>query len=990
MKKLLTHFCLILSFLTVTGLWSTANGQTLNVRLGEVIYRFPASQAGEMTYTGGTALTIMGRTFALSEITGMYIDDTAATDTLVSVVYSDTAATVSIPGCVARYVDASVVDAHVSIAQSDEVSDDNVGEITYALSGESGDGEFYLSGSYKSTVELRGLTLTNTNPEFSGAAIHVQNGKRINISAKRGTVNTLTDAKDGTQKGCLYVKGHAELKGQGTLSINGLAAHALKSGDYMTLRNCTLNILSAAKDGISCNEYFLQQSGAVTIGGIGDDAIQVDLDGDTSTGATTDHEDEDSGNIYLTGGTLTATVTADACKGLKSVGDIVITGGTLDITQTGGIVTTDDDISYPTSVKADGNVTVTGGNVTIRNTAAGGKGISADGSITIDENDTTTVIDITANGIGGVAEVSGGGGDTPTGSYKVYASPPTGGGGGGPFGGGNAWTKLYLYKSDGTLVQQLTATVSKSSGYSNTTFYYYDFKAADSGTYYFKSDNYNSRGTTYTIQSATFTGPTTGTDIYYSISSSYTTSGSTRTYKLTNVTNTYSGSSDTSEEDGTGYNAIGIKADSDITVNGGTITVKNSGEMSKSVKSKATVTVNGGTLTLTPSGAMKVISGDAGYSSAVKAVDYIQNGGTLTVNASGAAGRGITANDITVNDGTLRITNSGAGQTGSSDTYTAKGLKADGNMKLNGGDITVSMTGSGGKGIKVNGTYTQGTADGNGPTLTVSTTGSAVSSSSGGGGNPFGGGGMGGNLSGTAKAVKVMNAVTIYGGTTEISTATNGAEGLESKHSIDIRGGKHYFKCYDDCINCSKKETNATGKIFFNGGVTVCYSNGNDAIDSNAGTTGAITIGNGAVFAYTTRGAPEEGLDCDNNSYIQITGTGIAISAGGNQGGGMGGGSSSISGAAQGYYLSTSTISYTANTYYTLASSGGANLVTYSFPASLSSSLSLFTATGMAKGSTYTIKSSTSAPTDATTAFHGLYIGSTATGQNSVTSFTAQ
>ena len=88
-------------------------------------------------------------------------------------------------------------------------------------------------------------------------------------------------------------------------------------------------------------------------------------------------------------------------------------------------------------------------------------------------------------------------------------------------------------------------------------------------------------------------------------------------------------------------------------------------------------------------------------------------------------------------------------------------------------------------------------------------------------------------------------------------------EGLESKTAINIEGGQHYLHCYDDCISSS-------GNITFNGGVTVCFSNGNDAVDSNAGTAGAITIGNGVAFAYTTKGSPEEGFDCDNNSYIQI------------------------------------------------------------------------------------------------------------------------
>lgn len=995
MKKIKRILILIVLAVMANGQWSMVKGQCLNVRVGSVTYKFPAAQTGDMTYSGGQTLTIINKVFTIADISAIYIDDSEVEDNLVSLVYYDDSVSIEVAGNVAQYVDPSVEGAHVSMAQSTDVSDDNVDEITYALSGESSDGEFYLSGSYKSTVELQGLTLTNKSATFSGAAIHVQNGKRIDISVKNGTVNTLTDCADGAQKAALYVKGHAEFKGRGTLNVNGLCAHGVKAGDYLTLRNCTLNVRSAVKDGISCNEYFLQESGEISITSTGDDGLQVDLDSTASSGQTADHEDEDSGNVYLLGGTLAISVAADAVKGVKAAGDIVLSGATVTVSQTGGILVESDDISFPTSLKADGDISVTGGTLTITNTASGGKGLSADGNITIDESSATTFIDITANGSGGTAETSGSGddGDDTTASYRVYVSLPTSGGGMGPgggMGGSSAWKTVYLYKSDGTLVQQLTGTVSKTSGYSTVTFYYYDFKASDSGTYYFKADDYTSRGTTYTIRSANFAGPTTGTDFYYSISNSYTTSGTTRTYQLTNVTNTYGGTStDTSEEEGTGYNAIGIKADGNLTVSAGTVTVKNSGEMSKSVKATGAVTVDGGDITLTPSGSMKVINNDASYSSGIKTADFVQNGGTLTISASGSAGRGITATNITTNGGTLKITNSGAGQTGSSDSYTAKGLKADAKIALNGGTITISMSGTGGKGIKTAGTYTQGLADGTGPTLSVSTTGSSLGSGSTSGGGWGPGGGMQQSSGSSAKAIKVQGTATLYGGTSEISTKTDGAEGLESKTAVYIEGGQHYLACYDDCINSS-------GNIYFNGGATVCYSSGNDAIDSNAGRSGAITIGNGAVLTYTSAGSPEEGFDCDNNSYIQIAGTGIAISAGGAQGGGGFGGSSgsTISNASQGYYFysSNSSLTFETGKYYTLADSSGNNLVTFSVAARVSSTLSLFTATGMVKGATYTLKSSTSAPTDAATAFHGLYLGSSAVGTTQVINggFTAQ
>ena len=358
----------------------TAMSQTLNVKVGSVTYQFPASQTGDMTYANGTSVTIMGKTFTLSDITTMTVDNSEVTDNLVAVSYDGSTAAVTIAGNVAQYVTPSVSGAHVSIAQSDDLAE----EITYTLSGTSTDGEFYMSGSYKATIELNGLTLTNATPVYSGAAVHIQNGKRIKVKPITGTTSTLVDAASGSQKGCLYIKGHAEFAQKGTLNVVGNVKHGIKTGEYFTIKNATINVTSAVGDGINCAEYFLMESGTINISGTQDDGIQCDIDGDASTGETTDHEDEDSGNIYINGGTININVTADAAKGIKGEGDMKISDGDITVKTTGGGVWDSDDKKTKASscLSSDGNMTISGGTLNLTSTGAGGKGINVDGAFT--------------------------------------------------------------------------------------------------------------------------------------------------------------------------------------------------------------------------------------------------------------------------------------------------------------------------------------------------------------------------------------------------------------------------------------------------------------------------------------------------------------------------------------------------------------------------------------------------------------------------------
>jgi len=411
------------ALLTALVVAIAVGAQTLNVKVGNVTYLFPASQTGDMTYSGGTTLTIMGKAFSLSEISEMTVDDTSVVDDSVTVAYSGTTAAITVPGNLAQYLTITQSGAHVSIVQSDDVTE----EITYNLSGTSTDGEFYTEGSCKATVELNGLTLTNATPVYSGAAVHVQNGKRIKVKVITGTTNTLTDAASGEQKGCLYVKGHLEFAQSGTLNVYGNVKHAIKSGEYLSVKNATINVKSAESDGINCAQYFLMQSGTITISGTGSDGIQCDID-DTetgSTGETTDHEDEDSGNMYFEGGTITITSTATAAKGIKAEGDITFTDGTITVKTTGNGEWDDDDseTKAASGVSADGNITVSGGKLTLTSTGSGGKGMKCDGELTI-TGGTLTVT--TSGGLyynNGSTENTNYTGNTDNLSSNYYSSP---------------------------------------------------------------------------------------------------------------------------------------------------------------------------------------------------------------------------------------------------------------------------------------------------------------------------------------------------------------------------------------------------------------------------------------------------------------------------------------------------------------------------------------------------------------------------------------
>lgn len=300
-----------------------------------------------------------------------------------------------------------------------------------------------------------------------------------------------------------------------------------------------------------------------------------------------------------------------------------------------------------------------------------------------------------------------------------------------------------------------------------------------------------------------------------------------------------------------------------VLIEGGTLDITVTEDASKGIKCDSTITVTGGDITIRTSGAAVVEEGDPSYCTAIKGgADVLVYGGTLTVTATGIAGRGISADgDVNIYGGEVNITTSGNGSTytnasSQKDSYSAACIKADGNILIQEGTLTLASSGTAGKGISADGTLTIGD-DTHCPVLNVKTSGKKITISS---------SGMNGNYA-NPKAIKSEGDLTVNNGQITVTTTQDGGEGLESKGTVTINGGTIEAETYDDGIN-------ASSRLVINGGRVYCNASNNDGIDSN----GTLAITGGLVISSGTS-APEEGIDCDQNNFA-ITG-GVLVATGG-------------------------------------------------------------------------------------------------------------
>lgn len=327
--------------------------------------------------------------------------------------------------------------------------------------------------------------------------------------------------------------------------------------------------------------------------------------------------------------------------------------------------------------------------------------------------------------------------------------------------------------------------------------------------------------------------------------------------------------------------------------------------------------------------------------------DVLISGGAIQAAVAGAASKGISCDgNLTFSGGKLTALTSQTALYEDNDLSSCAGIKCDGNMLVTGGEIAIQSTGGAGKGINCDGSVT--ISDG---TVKVITTGPQCTYN---------------RLSSSAKGIKADGALTIDGGTVLVkATGGEGSEGIESKSVLTVNNGMVAALCYDDCMN-------ASNSIVINGGNIYCYSSGNDGIDSN----GTLTITGGVVVSSGTT-VPEDGFDCDQNTF-KITG-GIVL--------GIGGGTSTPTSSACTQRSVIYGGSGSNGQYLNIRSTDGTDILTYQIPRAYSQMTVLFSSPNLTSGGSYII--SKGGTVTGGSEFFGLYTGATYSGGTQAETFTA-
>jgi hypothetical protein len=266
-----------------------------------------------------------------------YTNGTISKTHVINITYNGNSVTVT--GDDKGYVKTAGADVTVNAVGEDS--------LLLVLSGTTIDGSLLVYREKKYGIQLNGVSISNSD----GPAINNQCSKALYLEIVDGTENSLTDGTsyDETvsyqQKGALFSEGQILINGSGTLNVTGNCKNAIASDDYIIINDSpTINVQSSTGHGIKVND-----------------------------------------GIWVNGGTMDISVTADAARGIKSDTEVVIAGGDITIKTTGGCVYDEIEADYSSAacIKCDNAFTMSGGKLTMTSSGDGGKGVNCADVITL-------------------------------------------------------------------------------------------------------------------------------------------------------------------------------------------------------------------------------------------------------------------------------------------------------------------------------------------------------------------------------------------------------------------------------------------------------------------------------------------------------------------------------------------------------------------------------------------------------------------------------
>lgn len=180
----------------------------------------------------------------------------------------------------------------------------------FTVTGSLEDGMIKINSEDKVKLRLSGMSLTNS----SGPSIYFENAEKGFITITENTENYIKDGENYSIEdadAAIFSNDDLEIKGAGTLTVEGNYKHGIASDDDLSIENGTIIITS--------NEHGIKANNKVTVTG-----GNIDITAKTGKGIKAGEE------LLIDAGVIN--IVSIESEGLESKGTITINGGNINIT----------------------------------------------------------------------------------------------------------------------------------------------------------------------------------------------------------------------------------------------------------------------------------------------------------------------------------------------------------------------------------------------------------------------------------------------------------------------------------------------------------------------------------------------------------------------------------------------------------------------------------------------------------------------------------